>query len=92
MLIQLPLMSDSVQRNYTVLLAGLVKNRALSIVRAAPPGNGYEALRQLVLSMRPNTQARGLSLLASVTAVAVIPDEQALTSSAFEAGGCIRGD
>ena len=45
-----------------------MKNRALSIVRAAPPGNGYEALRQLVLSMRPNTQARGLSLLASVTA------------------------
>ena len=60
------------------LLAGLVKNRALSIVRAAPPGNGYEALRQLVLSMRPNTQARGLSLLASVTAVADILDEQAL--------------
>eukprot|EP00435_Cladocopium_sp_Y103_P013965 s1844_g3.t1 len=27
------------------LLAGLVKNRALSIVRAAPPGNGFEALR-----------------------------------------------
>ena len=50
------------------LLAGLVKNRALSIVRAAPAGNGFEALRQLVLSMRPNTQARGLSLLASVTA------------------------
>ena len=50
------------------LLAGLVKNRALSIVRAAPAGNGYEALRQLVLSMRPNTQMRGLSLLASVTA------------------------
>ena len=127
------------------LLAGLVKNRALSKVRAAPPGNGYEALRQqmlsgrpdgsvgmalvlpaltdcrwwfesllvhsgvssatrrkatgadqkkmrqLVLSMRPNTQARGLSLLASVTAVADILDEQALTSLAFEAGGCIRG-
>ena len=50
------------------LVAGLVKNRALSIVRAAPAGNGFETLRQLVLSMRPNTQARGLSLLASVTA------------------------
>eukprot|EP00435_Cladocopium_sp_Y103_P024508 s2794_g6.t1 len=50
------------------MLAGLVKNRALSIVRAAPAGNGYEALRQLVLSMRPTTQARGLSLLATVTA------------------------
>ena len=50
------------------LLSGLVKNRALAIVKAAPPGNGFEALRQIVLSMRPNTQARGLSLLASVTA------------------------
>ena len=50
------------------LLAGLVKNRALSIVRAAPAGNGFEALRQLTLSMRPNTQARGLALLSSVTA------------------------
>ena len=50
------------------LLSGLVKNRALSIVKAAPSGNGFEALRQIVLSMRPNTQARGLSLLASVTA------------------------
>ena len=50
------------------LLAGLVKNRALSIVRAAPAGNGFDALRQLVLSMRPNTQARGLALMASVTA------------------------
>ena len=50
------------------LLAGLVKNRALSIARAAPAGNGFEALRQLTLSMRPSTQARGLALLSSVTA------------------------
>ena len=50
------------------ILAGLVKNRALSIVRAAPAGNGFETLRQLTPSMRPNTQARGLALLFSVTA------------------------
>ena len=50
------------------LLAGLVKNRALSTVRAAPAGNGFEALRQLVLSMRLNTQARGLPVLANATA------------------------
>ena len=50
------------------LLAGLVRNRALAIVKAAPSGDGFEALRHLVLSMRPNKQARGLSLLASVTA------------------------
>jgi hypothetical protein len=36
------------------LLAGLVKNRALS-VRVAPAGGGFEALRQITLSMRPNT-------------------------------------
>ena len=36
------------------LLAGLVKNRALSKVRAAPPGNGYEALRQQMLSGQPD--------------------------------------
>ena len=48
--------------------AGLVKNRVLSIVRAAPAGNGFEILRQLTRSMRPNTQARGLALLSSVTA------------------------
>ena len=37
-------------------------------MRAAQAGNGFEALRQLTLSMRPNTQARGLALLSSVTA------------------------
>ena len=50
------------------LLAGLVKNRALTLVRAAPPGDGSEALRQLILLRRLNTQARGPALLSSVTA------------------------
>lgn len=62
--------SDVRQRSAKLygLLAGLVKNRALAIVRAAPPGDGFEALRQLTLSMRPNIQARGLVLLSTVTA------------------------
>ena len=51
---------------YFHLLSGLVTNRAFTIVKAAPAGNGFEALRQLVLSMIPDTQARGFSLLASV--------------------------
>ena len=50
------------------LLASLVKNRALGIIRAAPAGDGFEALRQLTISMRPNIQSRGLALLTSVTA------------------------
>ena len=45
------------------LLASLVKNRALGIIRAAPAGDGFEALRQLTISMRPNIQSRGLALL-----------------------------
>ena len=45
-----------------------MKNRALAIVRAAPPGDGFEALRQMTLSMRPNAQAGGLALLSTVTA------------------------
>ena len=62
--------SDVRQRSAKLygLLAGLVKNRALAIVRAAPPGDGFEALRQMTLSMRPNTQARRLALLSTVTA------------------------
>jgi hypothetical protein len=50
------------------LLAGLVKNKALALVRAAPPGDGSEALRQLILLRRLTTQARGPALLSSVTA------------------------
>ena len=49
------------------LLASLVKNRALNVVRAVKGGDGFEALRPLVLSMRPNTQSRGLALLSAIT-------------------------
>ena len=49
------------------LMSSLVRCRALAIVKAVPSGNGYEALRQLVLAMRPNTQSRGLAMLASLT-------------------------
>ena len=49
------------------LLASLVRNRALSVVRATPNSDGYEALRQLILNLKPNTQARGLALLSAIT-------------------------
>ena len=49
------------------LISSLVRCRALAIVKAVPSGNGYEALRQLVIAMRPNTQSRGLAMLASLT-------------------------
>ena len=49
------------------LLASSMKNRSLSIVRGTSDNNGFEALRQLVLAFRPNTQSRGLALLTAVT-------------------------
>ena len=49
------------------LLASLVRNRTLSIVRSAPNADGYEALRQLILHLKPNTQTRGLALLSAIT-------------------------
>eukprot|EP00435_Cladocopium_sp_Y103_P000538 s5691_g1.t1 len=50
------------------LLAGLMKNRCLHILKSAPSGDGYEGLRQLILAMRPPVQNRGLALLSAVTA------------------------
>ena len=49
------------------LLASLVRNRALSIVRATSSSDGFEALRQLILNFKPNTQTRGLALLSALT-------------------------
>ena len=62
--------ADTRQRSAKLygVLASLVRNRALSIVRSCTAGDGFEALRQLILAMRPNTQSRGLALLTSVTA------------------------
>ena len=48
------------------LLASLVRN-ALSIVRATESLDGYEALRQLILNFKPNTQTRGVALLSVLT-------------------------
>ena len=50
------------------MLAGLMKNRCLHILKSAPSGDGYEGLRQLILAMRPPVQNRGLALLSAVTA------------------------
>ena len=36
-------------------------------MRATDSSNGYEALRQLILNFRPNTQTRGLALLSALT-------------------------
>ena len=49
------------------LLASLMRNRCLAIVKATASGNGFEALRQLILALRPPVQNRGLALLSSIT-------------------------
>ena len=49
------------------LLASLVRNKSLSIVRSVAVGDGFEALRQLTLALRPNSTNRGLALLTALT-------------------------
>lgn len=49
------------------LLASLVRNKALNIVRSVDVGDGYEALRQMTLALRPTSNNRGLALLSALT-------------------------
>ena len=48
------------------LLAGLLKGRALQTLRAVSGSDGYEAWRQLLLTLRPTSKNRGLALLSAV--------------------------
>ena len=43
------------------LLVGLTRNRAASIVRAVQDTNGFEAWRQLLVTLKPHVKARGLA-------------------------------
>lgn len=49
------------------MLASLVSNRAVSVARATPNSDGYEALRQFILNLKATTQTRGLALLSAIT-------------------------
>ena len=49
------------------LLASLVRGKALNIVKSVGNSDGYEALRQMVLALRPNNNNRGLALLTAAT-------------------------
>ena len=60
------------------LLAGLVKNRALQIVKAVTAGDGYEAYRQLLLALKPTSKARGLALIGAATSWGQFNMQQAL--------------
>ena len=60
------------------LLAGLVKNRALQIVKAVSAGDGYEAYRQLLLALKPTSKARGLALIGAATSWGQFNMQQAL--------------
>lgn len=44
------------------LLASLVKGKALNIVKGVGSSDGYEALRQIVLAIRPNNNNRGFAV------------------------------
>ena len=49
------------------LLASLCRNRSLHVVRSVKSSDGYEALRQLILALRPAANNRGLALMAALT-------------------------
>ena len=74
------------------LLAGLMKNRCLHILKSAPSGDGYEGLRQLVLAMRPPVQYRGLALLSAVTAGHHLLRSVHFCPRSSQAGASLRGD
>jgi hypothetical protein len=69
---QLPMDSASAETRHRStelcsLLASLVRNRAVSVARAIPNSDGYEALRQFILNLKPTTHTRGLALLSAIT-------------------------
>ena len=49
------------------LLASLRGNRSLHVIRNVKVPDGYEALRQLTLALRPASNNRGLALMAALT-------------------------
>jgi hypothetical protein len=49
------------------LLASLCRNRSLNVVRSVKQADGFEALRQLVLTLRPSSNNRGLALMGALT-------------------------
>lgn len=49
------------------LLASLCRNRSLHVIRSVKAPDGYEALRQLTLALRPASNNRGLALMAAFT-------------------------
>jgi hypothetical protein len=49
------------------LLASLCRNRSLNVVRSVKHADGFEALRQLVLTLRPSSNNRGLALVGALT-------------------------
>ena len=49
------------------LLASLCRNRSLNVIRSVKQADGYEALRQLTVALRPASNNRGLALMAALT-------------------------
>ena len=57
------------------LLASLCRNRSLNVVRSVKSSDGYEALRQLTLALRPANNNRGLALMSALTSWPAFPNE-----------------
>ena len=66
------------------LLASLCRNRSLNVVRSVKSSDGYEALRQLTLALRPANNNRGLALMSALTSWPAFPNESASSSSGLK--------
>lgn len=49
------------------LLASPGRNRSLNVVRSVKQADGFEAFRQLTLTLRPSSNNRGLALMGALT-------------------------
>ena len=66
------------------LLASLCRNRSLSVVKSVMKADGFEALRQLTLTMRPSTSGRGLALMAALTSWPTFNMQQGLQAQVLK--------
>ena len=56
------------------LLASLLRNRPLKLIRYMPHENGYEAWRILIVDMLPSTRQRSLALMTQLSRVSFAPN------------------
>jgi hypothetical protein len=66
------------------LLASMTKGRAFQIIKQLPPGQGFEALRLLVLYYQPPSRVRALGLLGALTSLKAFSPKEPMLQQLLE--------